>query len=181
MSKFTRLRSLLAPPGRSRGRQIALCVCLGGVLGLAIAVGRIANATSYLSDSPKTCINCHVMGDAYASWERGSHGRVAKCVDCHIPHGNPVAKLAFKSTDGMKHSYVFTTGGEPQVLQLSPGAVPVVQANCVRCHAETFAMVRLAGSSERKCWDCHSNIHSKVHGLSASPRVLRPALPDAGL
>lgn len=74
---------------------------------------RIANATSYLSDSPQTCINCHVMTDAYASWQRGSHGRVAVCVDCHVPHSNLVAKYAYKSRDGLKHSCVFTMRKEP--------------------------------------------------------------------
>lgn len=181
MSKFTRVKAVLSLPGLSRGGQIAVCVCLGVVLGLAVTVGRIANVTSYLSDSPQTCVNCHVMGDAYASWQRGSHGHVAKCVDCHVPHSNPVAKLAFKAADGMKHSYVFTVGSEPQVLKLSAGAEHVVRANCVRCHTNTFAMIRLGGLEERKCWDCHSNIHGKVHGLSASPRMLRPKLPDAGL
>jgi len=155
-------------------------VCLGVVLGLAVAVGRIANATSYLSDAPETCVNCHVMGDAYVSWQRGSHGKVARCVDCHVPHTNPLATLAFKAADGMKHSAVFTVGAEPQVLRLSAAAEPVVQANCVRCHAEALTMIRLAGSKERTCWDCHGTIHSDVHGLSASPRVLRPKLPDAG-
>ena len=158
-----------------------MCVCAGVVLGLAVVVARIARATSYLSDAPETCMNCHVMSDAYASWQRGSHARAAKCVDCHIPHSNPVAKLAFKAADGLRHSYVFTMGTQPQVLKLSKGAVPVVQANCLRCHAERFAMVRLPGVEERKCWDCHNTIHGKVHGLSASPRALRPRLPDAGL
>ena len=45
---------------------------------------------------------------------------------------------------------------EPQVLELSNTAKPVVQSNCIRCHSEQLAMVRLAGSSERTCWDCHS-------------------------
>ena len=181
MSKFTRIRSVFRLRGLSRGRQVAVCICAGVVLGLIVVVARIANATSYLSDAPETCMNCHVMNDAYASWRRGSHARVAKCVDCHIPHGNPVAKLAFKAADGLKHSYVFTMGTQPQVLKLSKAAVPVVQANCVRCHLERFAMVRLPGAAQRKCWDCHNTVHGKVHGLSASPRVLQPRLPDAGL
>jgi hypothetical protein len=42
-------------------------------------------------------------------------------------------------------------------------------------------MIRLAGPDERKCWDCHSNVHGKVHGLSASPRPLRTTPPPAGL
>ena len=176
-----RLRSAVTLSGLTRGRQIAVFIGLGVVVGMAIVVGRAANAVSYLSDSAETCMNCHVMTDAYATWQRGSHGRVTVCVDCHVPHGNPVAKMAFKGADGLKHSWVFTMRSEPQVLRLSQGAVPVVQANCLRCHAERLEMVRLAGAGERKCWDCHDNVHGSVRSLSASPHVLRPKLPDAGL
>jgi len=167
--------------GLSRSWQVAIYVCVGLAIGLAILAGRLANATSYLSNAPETCMNCHVMTDAYASWQRGSHGKVARCTDCHVPHSNQVARLAFKSADGLKHSYVFTARTEPQVLRLSDGAVPVVQANCLRCHSNCLQMIRLAAPAERKCWDCHSNIHGEVHGLSASPRSLRPPLPAAGL
>lgn len=160
---------------------MAACICVGIVIGAGLVVARIGNATSYLSDAPDACINCHVMTDAYASWQRGSHGRVAVCVDCHLPHDNIVAKTAFKTKDGIKHSYMFTMRKEPQVLKLSKGAVPVVQGNCLRCHANQFAMIRLAKPEERKCWDCHGDMHGQAHNLSASPQVLRPRLPDAGL
>ncbi|KKK81861.1 hypothetical protein LCGC14_2809160 [marine sediment metagenome] len=180
MIRSGRIRSLLRLEGLSRGWQIAACLSVGIAIGSALVVARLANAASYLSESPAACINCHVMTDAYVSWQRGSHARVAKCVDCHVPHSNPIAKLAFKSADGAKHSYVFTVRSEPQVLRLSSGAVPVVQANCVRCHANKLQMIRLAGSSERTCWDCHSNVHGHVRAQSASPRALRPKLPDAG-
>ena len=161
--------------------RVAVCVAIGVLLGAAVFVARLSNAVSYLSTAPQTCMNCHVMTDAYATWQRGSHARAAVCVDCHVPHGNPVAAAAFKGADGLVHSYVFTLRKEPQVLRLSQRAVPVVQANCLRCHAEALSMVRLAGSSERRCWDCHDNVHGSVQSLSASPNVLRPRLPSAGL
>jgi len=107
---------------------------VGIAVGVALLLARIADAASYLSDSPRTCMNCHVMTDAYTTWQRGSHARVALCTDCHVPHTNPVAAVAFKATDGLKHSYVFTTRTEPQVIKLSQRAVPVVQTNCLRCH-----------------------------------------------
>lgn len=154
---------------------------LGVAAGVAVVVGRIANATSYLSDAPETCINCHVMTNSYATWQRGSHGRVAVCNDCHVPHANPVAAWAFKGRDGLKHSYVFTFRLEPQVLRLSEGAVPVVQANCIRCHGDRLTMIRLAGAEERTCWDCHQEIHGRARSLSSSPHVRRPELPSAGL
>ena len=100
---------------QKNGRR-AIYLLAGLAAGLALFIARISNAASYLSDAPQTCINCHVMTDAYASWQRGSHGKVAICNDCHVPHSNPVAKYAFKASDGLKHSYVFTFRLEPQVL-----------------------------------------------------------------
>jgi len=161
--------------------QLTFFVSLGIVIGLSLLLVRISNAISYLSDAPETCMNCHVMTDAYATWKRSSHGRQTICVDCHVPHSNPVAKYAFKAKDGMKHSYVFTLRKEPQVLRLSSAAEPVVQVNCIRCHGDQLLMIRVADETERKCWSCHNNIHGEVHSLSASPEVLRPILPDAGL
>lgn len=178
---FERVITIFTLSGLSRGWQIAVCALVGVGIGMALLVARIANAVSYLSDAPETCMNCHVMTDDYATWQRGSHGKVAVCIDCHVPHSNIVAKTAFKGSDGLKHSYVFMMRNEPQVLRLSEWAVPVVQSNCLRCHSDQLAMVRLAGSDERKCWDCHTNIHGAVQSLSSSPHVLRPELPDAGL
>jgi cytochrome c nitrite reductase small subunit len=163
------------------GWQVGLSVSLGTVLGMAVLVARISRAASYVSDSPETCMNCHVMTDAYATWGRGSHARAAVCNDCHVPHENVVAKMAFKAMDGVKHSAVFTLRREPQVLCLSTLARPVVQANCIRCHKEQLAMIRVASTGERACWDCHRGVHGEVHGLSASSEVLRPGLPAAGL
>jgi cytochrome c nitrite reductase small subunit len=181
MVMFERLKSFLSLSDLSRRWQIAIYLSVGICIGMAILLARIANATSYLSDAPKTCVNCHVMTDAYAAWQRGSHGRVAICTDCHVPHNNSVARYAFKATDGLRHSYVFTLHKEPQVLRLSSRAVPVVQANCLRCHDDRIAMIRLSASSERRCWDCHNNIHGAVRSLSSSSNVLRLPLRDAGL
>jgi cytochrome c nitrite reductase small subunit len=165
----------------SGGWRIAILAALGVAAGAGIVVARMANTASYLSNAPETCMNCHVMTNAYATWQRGSHGHTAVCNDCHVPHSNPVASYAFKATDGLKHSYVFTMRREPQVIRLSAGAVPVVQANCVRCHADVLSMVRLPAASERTCWTCHTNVHGREQSLSASPNVRVPQLPAAGL
>ena len=161
--------------------RMAVAIMLGVAAGLGVLLVRISNATSYMSDAPATCINCHVMTDAYVSYQRGSHARVAVCTDCHVPHTNPVADAAFHGYDGARHSYVFTVGTEPQVLGLSSAAVHVVQGNCLRCHGGQLQMVRVAATGERRCWDCHTNVHGKMRSLSASPTVLRPPLPPAGV
>jgi len=174
-------KTILTLSGLPWSWQVGIYALVGVAVGMVVVLARIANATSYLSDDPLTCMNCHVMTDAYASWQRGSHRHVAVCNDCHVPHSNIVAKCAYKGRDGVKHSYVFTVRAEPQVLELSAGAVPVVQANCVECHSDQLAMIRLAGTRERRCWDCHMSIHGEARSLSASPSALRPGLPDAGL
>ena len=158
-----------------------ILVAAAVLCGLGIVVGRASNATSYITDDPAACLNCHVMENAYGTWSHGSHARVAVCNDCHVPHTNPVAKYAFKGMDGARHSFVFTVHGEPQVLRINPGAVPVVQGNCLRCHADRFEMIRLADTTERRCWDCHESFHGDVRSLSSSPEVDRPGLPPAGI
>ncbi|MCL5278549.1 MAG: cytochrome c nitrite reductase small subunit [Planctomycetes bacterium] len=179
--------SIVRLAGLPRPLQVGIYGLAGVAVGLTLVLVRIANVTSYLSDDPQACINCHVMTDAYASWQRGSHGQAAVCIDCHVPHSSVFAQYAYKGQDGLKHSYVFTTREEPQVLGLSARAVPVVQANCVRCHSQQVMMIYnvaqppAAGEPQRRCWDCHQGIHGKARSLSASPTALRPGLPDAGL
>jgi cytochrome c nitrite reductase small subunit len=175
------IQAIVSLRGLPKILQVVIYVLFGLSAGLSLFIARVSNAASYLSDLPQACINCHVMTDAYVSWQRGSHGLVAVCVDCHVPHSNPAGKYAFKATDGLKHSYIFTFRKEPQVLELSRLAAPVVQGNCVRCHTTVLAMIRLAGSGERKCWDCHNNFHGFVHSISASPAELGPVLPKAGI
>ena len=164
---------------QEKGRIPAL-IAIGAVLGLLGVTVRASNTASYLSNDAQTCINCHVMNNAYATWLRGSHGRRAVCNDCHVPNLNPVGKMAFKAMDGARHSAVFTLHNEPQVLRLNENAVPVVQGNCLRCHANQFFMVRLADTAERPCWDCHP-VHGHVQSLSASENSRHPALPKAGI
>lgn len=178
---LAKLRLCILLESLSPGWRIAIFTIGGVAAGVGLLTIHVSRAFSYLSDDPVVCINCHVMNNAYATWLHGSHGKVAKCVDCHLPHDNPIRKLAFKAMDGARHSYVFTFRLEPQVLKLSQGTLPLIQDNCLRCHADQFQMIRLAGVSERSCWDCHQNIHGKVTSLAASAHLLRPAIPSAGL
>lgn len=160
--------------------RVAVFAMSGVVLGMAVLVVHISRATSYLPDDPTACINCHVMEPAYAGWRNSSHATEATCNDCHLPHQNPVAKLARKARDGTRHTYVFTFRLEPQVIHLASSAVSVVQENCLRCHHDQLQMIRLAGVAERRCWDCHQSPHGPVTGLSSAPDARRPDLPPAG-
>lgn len=155
-------------------------IMLGAMAGMGFFVLHISRASSYLSDAPETCMNCHVMTTEYVTWQHSSHARVATCNDCHVPHTSLAAHWAFKAKDGLWHSTVFTMRWEPQAIRLSKGAIPVVEDNCRRCHAQVIENVSLTDHQphDLRCWDCHREVpHGTVRSLSATPGVFQPRLP----
>ena len=177
-----RLFRLIKPPDNWRLPAIIL---LGMFTGISLLIIRASNAHSYLSDDPKTCINCHVMYTQYASWTHSSHREVATCNDCHVPHDNLVRKYLFKAMDGMRHATIFTARGEPQVIRIKQAGANVVQENCIRCHRDLVEMVGAievtADGHEQgdgaRCWDCHRETpHGTVNSLSAAPYTVIPRM-----
>jgi len=175
------IQYLLPPPNW----RFSVVILLGILAGLAIHILNISNAVSYLSDDPQTCVNCHVMYPEYASWEKGSHGRVTTCNDCHVPQDNIIRKYMFKASDGLRHASMFTFRMEPQVIRIKNAGRDVVQENCIRCHANYLHPVSLRAigaksindDTDRLCWNCHRETpHGKVHSLSSSPNIIRPEL-----
>jgi cytochrome c nitrite reductase small subunit len=165
----------------SPGWRIVGFLAIGAAAGMGLFVFHISRASSYLGDTPETCMNCHVMRVEYLTWKHGSHAKVATCHDCHVPHTSFVDEYAFTAKDGLWHSTVFTMRWEPQVIRLSPKAVPVVEGNCRRCHAQVIEDVSLSAHQDRdlRCWDCHRETpHGTVRSLSASPDVFQPRLPS---
>lgn len=166
----------LPAPGR-----FACFAALGVLAGLGLAVGKSARVTSYLSDDPESCVNCHVMRPQYASWQRSSHAGVATCNDCHVPHETPFHAYAFKARDGIYHSTIFTLGLEPQVMHMSKAAIPVVEGNCRRCHdrAVDEVCLRRHQPGDLRCWDCHRDVpHGRMRSLASVPEVMSPGLPS---
>jgi cytochrome c nitrite reductase small subunit len=165
----------------SAGWRRAGFAAIGVVAGLGLFVLHASRAASYLSDAPETCMNCHVMTAEYISWRHSSHAGVATCDDCHVPHTSLAAKYAFKARDGLWHSTVFTMRWEPQAIRISERAIPVVEENCRRCHAELISDVSIAAHQYKdlRCWDCHRETpHGTVRSLSAAPDIFRPRLPE---
>lgn len=184
MSIFKRLFLFLVPPENWRFTVIILTGIFTGILLLVV---HISKATSYLSDEPETCINCHVMYPHYASWSKSSHSQAATCADCHVPQDNFFRKYYVKGTDGMAHTTYFTFRWEPQVIMIKSRGVNVVQENCIRCHLDLVDMVqavevtgRTAAMGDGKlCWDCHRETpHGTVRSLSAAPHALVERLPS---
>ena len=175
-----KIRNFFRPPKEWRIAVFVACGMLVGFGALAIHVG---NATSYLSDDPKACMNCHVMAPQFATWERSSHARVTVCNDCHVPHNNAVSKYLFKAMDGTRHSFMFTFRMEPQVIRIHEAGAAVVQENCIRCHThqtqnvkEKFVTVDEVNHGGGKlCWDCHRETpHGRVNSLSSVPDARVP-------
>ena len=139
---------------------------------------------TYLSDDPATCVNCHIMGPYYATWNHSSHSRNATCNDCHVPHENAVKKWFFKGMDGMRHASVFMMRGEPQVIQAIDESAEVIMNNCIRCHTQLNTEFvntgridhEMAMAGEGKaCWDCHREVpHGGMNSLSSTPNALVP-------
>ena len=176
------LLQLLKPQGNWR---FTASISSGIFIGLVFFILYISNATSYLSDDPKTCINCHVMTPQYATWSHSAHRENANCNDCHVPHNNVFNKYFFKAKDGLRHATIFTLRGEPQVIHIKEEGRQVVYNNCIRCHGNLITDSKLLSKTDsyhherttRLCWECHRETpHGRVNSLSSAPNAQIPVL-----
>lgn len=181
MKIFDKVRFLF-PPLQWR---IQVIIVLGVLVGMLIVIFHISNASSYLSNDPLTCMNCHVMTPQFASWQKSSHARVATCTACHVPQDNFIRTYYFKASDGLRHATMFTFRLEPEVIRIKEAGKSVVQENCIRCHYEyvnTASIVSVTASAarhggEKLCWDCHRETpHGRVSSLSSFPFARVPQL-----
>jgi cytochrome c nitrite reductase small subunit len=130
-----------------------------------------AHATSYLSDDPKACINCHNMNDQYNCWSSSSHHARATCNGCHVPHDSVLSTYLVKTEHGYRHSKGFTFQDFHDPIQITKASRDIVIATCVRCHeAQTHEIrmtargdttARFGGSDELDCIHCRAGI---AHG-----------------
>jgi cytochrome c nitrite reductase small subunit len=107
------------------------------LIGLALGIGAFtfvyAKGSSYLTNDPAACANCHVMSEHYAAWTKSSHHTVAVCNDCHAPH-DLLGKYATKARNGFWHSFYFTTGDYPYPLRITERNHEVTEHACRYCH-----------------------------------------------
>lgn len=174
----------LLPPDRWK---LPVTVTLAIFIGLSAYSVYLSKATSYLSDNPETCINCHIMVPQFATWNHSSHREIASCNDCHVPHDNILSHYYFKAKDGLRHATIFTLRAEPQVIHIKEAGIGVVQQNCIRCHEQLLltAQQQIQNTdyhSEREsrlCWECHRETpHGRINSLSIVPNARAP-LPES--
>ena len=178
---MSKLINAILPPKKW---QFAVALAAGVLFGLSAYIIYISNATSYMSDDPTTCINCHVMNTEYASWFNSSHREKASCNDCHVPQDNIFNKYFFKAKDGLRHATIFTLRREPQVIVIKEEGSEVVQQNCIRCHNDLITDNKILAKTKkfdhfrtegRKCWVCHREVpHGRVKSLTSAPNSLIP-------
>lgn len=110
-----------------------LAALLGVWIGASAWTFHTGKGTSYFQDDPQACVNCHIMRDQYASWQKSSHHAWATCNACHVPH-NFWGKWYTKAENGLRHSWMFTFGGFPEPIQARPVSRAILEQNCRDCH-----------------------------------------------
>lgn len=163
-------------------------ILLGVVVGFVAYLFYMSRMTSYLTDDPSACVNCHIMAPYYQSWQKSSHQPWTTCNDCHVPQDNIFKGYAFKAKDGLYHAAVFTLKAEPQVIRPRAASYGAIMDNCIRCHTQLntefvkTGMVKYAqveSGEARACWDCHREVpHGMISNLSMSPNAIVP-LPES--
>ena len=172
------------------GWKYPAIIITGAFFGIFIYTFISSRAYSYLSDDPKTCVNCHVMAPYYATWMHSSHGRDVTCNDCHIPQDNIVSKYFVKGLNGYNHAAVFTKRTEDQAMRAIPMNSQAIMNNCIRCHSQLNTefvetgrhswreMQEIGGSA---CWDCHRDVpHTRSRSLSSTPDARVP-MPESNV
>lgn len=146
---------------------LGLVAILGASMGsfgtATVFTAHSANATAYLSDNPRTCINCHIMNEQYDGWEKSAHHAVATCNECHLPH-DLVGKYTAKVDHGWRHSKAFTLQNFHEPIRITPADLKIVEHNCVRCHIGLVGDITshaAVSGEEVSCVRCHSRV---AHG-----------------
>ena len=178
--ELVKILKTFAPPSTWR---FVVLILLGIFVGLVLFTLHVGRATSYLSDDPSACVNCHVMAPQFATWQNSSHGRFTVCNDCHVPQNNIFEKYFFKASDGLRHSYMFTFRLEPQVIRIHEAGRNAVQKNCIgviqskSIHISIRAITAqsIQEYGEGYCWDCHRETpHGRVNSLTSTPFARTP-------
>ncbi len=137
---------------------LLLTALIGGIIGLGGFTFAYAEGTSYFSNNPTACVNCHVMQEVYDGWHKGSHKAFATCNDCHTPHTFP-GKYIIKGLNGWNHSVAFTLNNFPESIRITPLNHQVAQENCLYCHAGLVeAISHQHNASPTDCLTCHVGV-----------------------
>ena len=158
-------------PGRFKSLQVRtlpalVVIAVGILLGVGAVTFVYAEGTSYLSEDPAACANCHIMWPQYDSWQKASHHTVATCVDCHLPE-DFVGKYVAKAENGWNHSKAFTLQDFDEPIVITPKNSDILHRSCLRCHADlVHAQGGAVDGVTPRCVRCHDSVgHGESVGL----------------
>lgn len=133
-------------------------IALGATIGLATGLGAYTfvygKGSSYLTNNPAACANCHIMNEQYDGWVKSSHRLVAVCNDCHTPPGL-LGKYLTKAQNGFWHSWAFTTGRFAEPIHMKERNREVTEQACRHCHQDIVIAMADANLS---CIRCHGSV-----------------------
>jgi cytochrome c nitrite reductase small subunit len=133
-------------------------VSFGLSLGMGTYTFYYAKGSSYLTNDPKACLNCHIMREQYDGWISSSHRSVASCNDCHAPH-SLILKFYVKAKNGFFHSYYFTTGTFNDPIRITDSNRKVTEQSCRHCHQDVVHNIDVGASKEPlSCINCHRSV-----------------------
>ena len=157
--------------------SLATVVLVGILVGAGAFTFGYGEGASYLSNDPKTCMNCHVMQDHFDSWQQSSHRHVAVCNDCHLPH-DFVGKWVSKADNGFFHSVAFTLQDYHDPIQIKPRNKIITQNACIDCHEDfVHALLPVETHAEDvkkndvlSCVHCHSAVGHAFRSFSSGSK-----------
>lgn len=134
-------------------------VAVGCVIGLGGYTFLYARGSSYLTDNPAACANCHIMQEQYNGWIKSSHRGAAACNDCHTPAAF-VPKYLTKASNGFWHSFAFTTGYFPEPIRIGARNLAISEGACRTCHRRIVDAIEGPhhGESRLSCIRCHREV-----------------------
>lgn len=141
-----------------RASLLVLSAAAGVLVGAGGYTVYTAEGTSYLSNDPRACINCHIMRDHFDGWQKASHHAVATCNDCHVPQ-EFLSKYWAKAKNGYYHSKGFTFQDLKEPIRIRPENRDILNRNCVRCHAEFVSEITFSPTGDPpNCVQCHTAV-----------------------
>jgi len=141
-------------------RKLLISALAGAFIGMGGYTFYFARGTSYLSNDPAACVNCHVMREQYEGWLRSAHHAVATCNDCHTPH-NLVGKYLTKAENGYHHSKAFTLGNYHEPIMIREKNARILNRACLHCHGDFVGPITAhmgPGEDVNACTRCHADV-----------------------
>ena len=138
---------------------LLISILIGVAAGLGAYTFLYAKGSSYLTNNPAACANCHIMNDQYNGWIKSSHKAVAVCNDCHTPH-TLVSKYVTKASNGFWHSFAFTTGKFHEPIRIKKHNLEVTEGACRSCHDDMVQAISGSGNRTQSlsCISCHADV-----------------------